>query len=137
MTSDKTPDGINCCKCQHYMPFSAWVFAHWHEELFSECPKCSTRHSIRQGVARIVGAKRSADQRRQDLREAADEHGYELIKSDLRSGYFHIRKGTEVRQGYISRNAADAGPAMNKAVKSGMRLDQTELSEYYVGRSDG
>ena len=134
MNEASTPDGFNCGKCENYMPFSAWVFAHWHEEIFGECTKCSTRHSIRKGVAKIVGAKPTPAQRRQDLREAADEHGYELIKCDLRTGKFQVRRGTDVRHGHIGRNAADAGPAMNKAVKSGAQVDKSELAE---GRHNG
>lgn len=137
MSSENPPDGINCGKCQTWMPFSMWVYAHWHEELFSTCPKCSTRHSVKQGVAKVIGAKPTADQRRQDLREAADEQSFELVWSDLRRGVFHLRKGSEVRQGFIDRNAADSGPAVNIAIKNGMRLDQRETSKYFAGAGRG
>lgn len=133
MSSDSIPDGINCGKCNTHMPFNPWVYAHWDEELFSACPKCSTRHSIRQGKGKMVDVKQTPEQRRQDLREASSDHGYELVWSDLRTGVFHLRKGSEVRQGYISRNAVDAGQAVNLAIKNGMRLDQVESSRYFAG----
>ena len=119
------------------MPFNAWVYAHWGEELFSTCAQCSAQHSIRQGKGKVVDVKKTSKEVRQDLLEAGSEQGFELVWSDLRSGVFHLRKGSEVRQGYISRNAADAGPAVNLAIKNGLRLDQVESSRYFTRETRG
>lgn len=137
MTTDTAPKGFECIKCATFIPFTGWAYAHWHEEIFSTCPSCSTRHSLRQGNAKVVLEKKTPAQRRQDLREASAEQGHELVWCDLRTGIFHIKKGSEVRLGHLRRDAVDAGPAVAIAIRIGERLDETLGSEYYRGHQHG
>lgn len=137
MSSGTLATGFACGKCGHYMPFSAWAYAHWDEGFFATCVECGTRHSVTQGKAKVVYPKPTPEERRQDLRAACSERGYELVWSDLRTGEFHLRKGSEVLSGRLSRQAQDAGPAVNKAILGAVRLDQVASSRYFAGVSNG
>ncbi len=68
------------------------------------------------------------------LAAEADKHGFTLDYSDLRSGLFFIKRGTEVRRGWIWRTIkADAlAEKVRVAVMYGTRIDEIEGSRYYV-----
>lgn len=52
------PKGITC-ECGHFMPFGAWVYAHWHEDLVATCEACGRKYSLRRGIARPKSARNS------------------------------------------------------------------------------
>lgn len=68
------------------------------------------------------------------LAAEAAKHGFTLDYSDLRSGLFFIKRGTEVRRGWVWRTikADTLAKEVRVAVMYGTRIDEIEGSRYYV-----
>jgi hypothetical protein len=68
------------------------------------------------------------------LRDHAAACGYELVHSNLRSNFFHVRNGTKVCLGFVWRgiDTASIKDAVESAIGFGKRLDKVPQSAYYV-----
>jgi hypothetical protein len=66
------------------------------------------------------------------LANAANQLGFELVYSDLRTGCFHIKQGSIVRRAYVWRNISvkDIIGQMKTAIEYGDRLDTMPNSKY-------
>lgn len=69
---------------------------------------------------------------KQIMQMEAQNLGFELVYSDLRSGCFHIKQGSTVRMGFIWRNIKqdDIAAQMKSISQYGDRLDTLRGSIY-------
>lgn len=73
------------------------------------------------------------DQIKQALSNEAHLHGFQLVHSNFRSNYFHVKRGAEVRMGYIWKRitSESISAQVNATCKYGDRLDTIKDSLYY------
>jgi hypothetical protein len=75
----------------------------------------------------------TAQETKQAMQAAAQRLGFALIYSNLRTGCFHIKKGTTVRRGWVWRNIKpdDIFAQINSTSQHGDRLDTMRESAYF------
>jgi hypothetical protein len=71
-------------------------------------------------------------QTKQFMQIEAQNLGFELVYSDLRTGCFHIKQGSTVRMGFVWRNIKqdDIAAQMKSTSQYGDRLDTLRGSIY-------
>lgn len=73
------------------------------------------------------------DALRKAIADCAAVHGFELAHADLRSSLFFLRRGHEVRRGFIWRNieTSNIAGAVDSAIEYGDRIDRIKGSRFY------
>ena len=80
----------------------------------------------------------NATTKKQLIADAAKRLGFELVKADCHRNFFHLRRGTEVRLGFIDHKISAFGirAAVGSAITFGMRLDRAEGSRYFAANQE-